>query len=65
MDYDVEMIKYLFEAAAGTNRRLGQPAADLINYIAQNQVHRWAVREIYLRHTDDQKKWLKEVGVEF
>jgi aminopeptidase N len=63
--FDAEILGYLFEAAASSNRRLGQPAVELIKFFAENPSNRIIIREQYMSLPDDQKNWLKEVGVEF
>lgn len=59
------LVANLLNAAAGTNRRLGGPAVDLLKYYAEDYNQMQTIRKIWQSQSAENQKWLKEAGLSF
>jgi len=63
--FNETLITNLMNAAAGTNRRLGGPAIDLVKYLSEDYRQAQIIRKIWMTQSADTQKWLKEAGLSY
>ncbi len=61
--FNDQLIMNVMDAASGTNRRLAQPAIDLLKYHSEAEIKKAQIRKAFQSNSSQVQSWLKEAGL--